>query len=316
MILEEAYLFFEGTPLEEYSEDFSSTIFHHTRHLALQDESNWYTYYILQHERNTVSAIVHFHVQGEEANSPLQSPFGSVLFSRHLPAQVLFRFLQFVEEQLRLKGVKRITVKNPPELYFPEIMAALQVLLFNLNYSVSRAEIGSLIPVDEEVYLDKLESWERRKYHMAVKKGFDARKLSLEHLEEVYIFIARCREVQSRKLSLSWEQLKRIADAFPDRFAVFAIYQQDVLVAASINIVVTKDILYNFYGAHDRQFNKYSPVVMLMNALYTYCQSNGFVYLDLGTSATGHEPNFSLLDFKMRLGARSTQKLTFQKTLV
>ena len=150
---------------------------------------------------------------------------------------------------------------------------------------------------------------------MAVKKGFGVRKLSFEHLEEVYIFIARCREVQSRKLSLSWEQLKRIADAFPDWFTVFAIYQQDVLVAASINIVVTKDILYNFYGAHDRQFNKYSPVVMLMNALYAYCQSNGFVYLDLGTSATGHEPNFSLLDFKMRLGARSTQKLTFQKTL-
>lgn len=315
MILEEAYSFFEGTPPGEYSEDFNATIFHHTRHLFLQDESNWYTYYILQRENNTVQAIIHFHVTGEEAKSPLQSPFGSVLFSRHLPVQVLFKFLVFVEEQLRLKGVKQITIKNPPELYFPESMATLQVLLFNLNYQVSRAEIGSMIPVDNEIYLDKLESWERRKYHMAVKKGLDARQLSRDHLEEIYRFIAHCRELQSRKLSLSWEQLERIADAFPDRFILFAIYQQDVLVAASINIAVTKDVLYNFYGAHDREFNKYSPVVSLMNALYTYCQANGFIYLDLGTSATGSEPNFSLLDFKMRLGAKSTQKLTFYKTL-
>jgi hypothetical protein len=315
LILEEAYLFFEGTPPGEYSEDFSATIFHNTRHLFLQDESNWYSYYILQCESNTIQAIIHFHVKDGEAKSPLQSPFGSVLFSEHLSLQVLFKFLVFVEEQLRLKGVKQITIKNPPELYFPESIASLQVLLFNLNYQVSRAEIGSLIPVGKEVYLDKLEPWERRKYHMAVKKGFDVRQLSVVDLEDVYLFIARCREVQSRKLSLSWEQLKRIADTFTDRFVLFAIYQSDVLVAASINLVVTKDVLYNFYGAHDRQFNKYSPVVMLMNTLYTYCQTNGFTYLDLGTSATGNEPNFSLLDFKVRLGAKSTQKLTFQKTL-
>lgn len=316
MILEEAYLFFEGTPPGEYSEDFSSTIFHNVRHLSLQDASHWYTYYILQQGNNTVQAVIHFHINGEEAKSPLQSPFGSVLFSNHLPVQVLFKFLVFVEDQLRLKGVKQITIKNPPELYFPERIAALQVLLFNLNYHVSCAEISSLIPVDQQVYLDKLESWERRKYHMAVKKDLVARQLSPDHLEEVYVFIAQCREQQSRKLSLSWEQLKRIADAFPDRFILFAIYQQDVLVAASINIVVTQDILYNFYGAHDRQFNKYSPVVMLMHALYTWCQANGFIYLDLGTSATGIEPNFSLLDFKIRLGAKSTQKLTFQKKLL
>jgi hypothetical protein len=255
-------------------------------------------------------------VNGEEAKSPLQSPFGSVLFSKGLPVQVLFKFLLFVEEQLRLKGVKQITIKNPPELYFPERMAALQVLLFNLNYHVGCAEISSLIPVDNEVYLDKLESWERRKYHMALKKDLVVRQLSLDQLETIYLFIAQCRELQSRKLSLSWEQLKRIADAFPDQFILFAIYQHDVLVAASINIAVSQEVLYNFYGAHDRLFNKYSPVVMLMNALYNWCRANGYIYLDLGTSAAGNEPNFSLLDFKIRLGAKSTQKLTFQKKLL
>lgn len=315
MILEEAYLFSEGTPAAEYNEDFSSTIFHNTRHLFLQDNANWYTYSILHQQTSTIHAIVHFHVAGEEAKSPLQSPFGSVLFSDQLPVQVLFKFLIFVEEQLRLKGVKTITVKNPPELYFSERMATLQVLLFNLNYHVNRAEIGSMIPVDDGIYLDKLEQWERRKYHMAVKKELVARQLSLNHIEEVYLFIAQCRELQSRKLSLSLEELKRIVDAFPDRFILFAIYQHDVLVAASINIVVTQHVLYNFYGAHNRQFNKLSPVVMLMDALYTYCQMHGLTYLDLGTSAIGNEPNFSLIDFKVRLGAQCTQKLTFQKKL-
>lgn len=315
MILEETYLFFEGTPAAEYREDFSTTIFHNTRHLFLQNEAHWYTYYILHQQTKAIHAIIHFHIAGEEAKSPLQSPFGSVLFSDRLPAQVLFNFLVFVEEQLRLKGIKEITIKNPPALYFPERMATLQVLLFNLNYHVSSAEIGSMIPVDERVYIDKLEQWERRKYHMAIKKDLVAKQLSQDSIEEVYQFIAQCRKLQSRKLSLSLEQLKKIVDAFPDWFIVFAIYQHDVLVAASINIVVTRHVLYNFYGAHDRQFNKLSPVVMLMDALYTYCQKHGLAYLDLGTSAIGKEPNFSLIDFKVRLGAHSTQKLTFQKKL-
>ena len=315
MILEEAYLFFEGTPAAEYNEDFNSTIFHNTRHLFLQDDANWYTYYILHQQTRTTHARIHFHIAGEEAKSPLQSPFGSVLFSDQLPVQVLFKFLVFVEEQLRLKGVKQVTIKNPPELYFSGRMAVLQVLLFNLNYQVSRAEIGSMIPVDEKVYLDKLEQWERRKYHMALKKDLVPRQVSLDQLKEVYQFIAQCRELQSRRLSLSLEELMRIADAFPDRFVLFAIYQHDVLVAAAINIVVTQHVLYNFYGAHDKRFNKLSPVVMLMDALYTYCQMHGLTYLDLGTSASGNEPNFSLLDFKVRLGAQSTQKLTFQKKL-
>lgn len=316
MILEEAYLFFEGTPPAEYSEDFNSTIFHSTRHLFLQEEVNWYTYYILHQQTKTVHAIIHFHITGGEARSPLQSPFGSVLFSDQLPVQVLFKFLAFVEEQLRLKGVRQVTIKNPPELYFSGRTAVLQVLLFNLNYQVSCAEIGSMIPVDDTVYLDKLEQWERRKYHMALKKDLVARQVSTDQIKEVYQFIAKCRELQSRKLSLSSEQLMRIVDAFPDRFVLFAIYQHDVLVAASINIAVTQHVLYNFYGAHDKQFNKLSPVVMLMDALYTYCQTHGFTYLDLGTSATGNEPNFSLIDFKVRLGAQSTQKLTFQKKLL
>jgi hypothetical protein len=54
---------------------------------------------------------------------------------------------------------------------------------------------------------------------------------------------------------------------------------------------------------------------MLIEGMYGWCQQQGIKLLDLGTSALDSQPNFSLLDFKLRLGAHPTAKLTFVKDL-
>ena len=54
---------------------------------------------------------------------------------------------------------------------------------------------------------------------------------------------------------------------------------------------------------------------MVTKALYEYCQEHNISLLDFGTSAVNNQPNFGLLNFKMRLGGIPSAKLTFQKML-
>jgi hypothetical protein len=56
-------------------------------------------------------------------------------------------------------------------------------------------------------------------------------------------------------------------------------------------------------------------MVLLMNHIYKFCRSHQVELLDLGTSAINGQPNFRVLDFKLRLGAAPSMKLSFDKDL-
>jgi hypothetical protein len=97
---------------------------------------------------------------------------------------------------------------------------------------------------------------------------------------------------------------------------LFGVYHGQELAAASISIRVSKRIVYNFYSAHPRKFDFLSPVVMLIKGMYGWSQKHHIELIDLGTSTLAGQPNFSLLDFKLRLSGRPATKLTFEKALM
>jgi hypothetical protein len=52
-----------------------------------------------------------------------------------------------------------------------------------------------------------------------------------------------------------------------------------------------------------------------MEGIYEYCQVEKYRLIDLGTSALKGRPNFTLLDFKLNLGATPTEKVVYEKIL-
>jgi hypothetical protein len=139
--------------------------------------------------------------------------------------------------------------------------------------------------------------------------------LDVDALESVYEFILACRTERDYRLSIPWDTLYTTVNTFKDRFPLFVVTHQDDLVAASISINIGNGILYNFHSAHPKSYDHLSPVVMLLKGIHRYCVEHNYRLLDLGTSALEGLPNFSLLDFKLGLGAQPTAKLTFKKEL-
>ena len=246
--------------------------------------------------------------------TPVRAPFGSFLFSEKLSPQGLYDFIGYCEQQLRGKGVKQILITEPP-LFYRTKGELLQSILFNLGYQIKRAEVSSGVRVNEIPFEKKIEVWEKRKLKQSKTKGSTFQHLPFSSLELIYEFILRCREQKSQSLSMTLNEVEKTANAFKKEFLFFGVYFGNELAAASIAIKVNPSILYNFYSAHLKKFDSLSPVVMLINGMYGYCQSHDIHLLDLGTSSTEGQPNFSLLDFKLRLGTEPSMKLTFEKKL-
>jgi lipid II:glycine glycyltransferase (peptidoglycan interpeptide bridge formation enzyme) len=103
---------------------------------------------------------------------------------------------------------------------------------------------------------------------------------------------------------------------FPDEFRVFVVNDQSRITALSVVVRVRDDILYNFLPASHPDYSTFSPMVMLIGGLFTYCQHQGIPLLDLGVSLDGTgQPKPSLIHFKRNLGAQVSPKLTFEKSL-
>jgi hypothetical protein len=293
--------------------DFDPYVFNLPSNLALQTRENWQSYYAIRPDRKLVRAQIHFHINGGLACSPYKNPFGAFEFSDAFTPKELFEFIKFVEDDLKEKQVNKIQIVAYPQLYNAFRSSLFHTFLINRGFVISESELSACIEVKPSVLFDSLSSWEKRKLRQQKKTELKFRKIPLDKLREAYDFILSCRKERSQELSLTIGQLEAVVKTFPESFYLFGIFEGQVMAAASIAIRINKSILYNFYSAHSKQYDLLSPVVGLIEGMYIFCQEENIKLLDLGTSALRGNPNFSLLDFKMHLGAMPTSKFTFTK---
>jgi hypothetical protein len=307
------YSFLEGIP-EGIKFDFDSGIFHSPKHLELQSITGWHTYVILNEENKSVGALLHVHIDKENARSPLRSPYGSILFSKATSPELLTEFVAFIEAKLKEKSIKKLILKSAPEIYSPIESERLQKVLTECGYQ-SNAETSAVIPVSELVFESMIHHSERKKIRKCEEEGFSFNQLLLQDLPIVYQFLQTCREKKDYALSMTLDEMIKVTSMFPDAFFLTSVTDNDQLVAANISIQVNSRVLYNFYHDHLALYDALSPVVFLNRGLYQICQQRKLELLDLGTSQIDGRLNESLLNFKLKLAALPSNKLTFVKEL-
>ena len=114
---------------------------------------------------------------------------------------------------------------------------------------------------------------------------------------------------------MSLPQLRKTAKTFPNDFLFFEVTEGERRVAAAIVVKVCKTILYTFYYAHDRTYDKFSPVVFLLGGIYSFAKDSKIEWIDLGTSMNGGKVNVPLLHFKASVGGKLSPKFIFEKIL-
>ncbi len=306
--------FLESQSVAGHQAENEPFLFSMPEHLALQGE-RWLTYRSVDAVKK--NELIRFSVSADKdvARSPVKGPFAALEIATDVSAELIYRFFLFVEKSLRKRGINRIILKHQHDQYRNRQAPKLHACLFSLGYEVLEAEVGAVVQVDSESLWTKMDSWEKRRKRQATASSLTAVHLPLTELRKVYNFLKGCREERGHELSLSWQEVYRLAKTFPDRILLVSITSGKRWAAASLAIRVRSDILYNFYTGHLAEFNRLSPTVSLLDHLNAYCYRNKIALLDLGTSSVRGVPNFSLLQFKLRMGSTPTLKLSVSKML-
>ena len=221
----------------------------------------------------------------------------------------------YCEKRLREKEANTITLKNQPEIYSPAKNQLLDAVLHKLGYSILKEETSAVISVNSRAFEAGLHKSERKKLRKCRESALTFDVMPPDQLQKIYGFLEVCRHEKGYALSMSWQEIEKLAATFPQRILLTAVIDKGRIAAANISIRVYNHILYNFYHDHAAEYDSVSPVVLLNEGLYKLCQKDNIQLLDLGTSNIAGSLNESLLNFKLNLGAKASRKLTFTKKL-
>ena len=313
-VLKKGYLFAQGLLPAGYRCTFPTALFNQSAYREFQSQTGWRSFYVLSPSRYEAHACIHFFVADGIARSPLRAPFGSLEFSTLLPRSIVFRFLDYVDNNLKEAGVTQVIIKNPPDRYEPEAMALLSNFLLAREYGVLEHELGAVVPVSDKRFHEIIHPRKKRKLNQCHDQGLSFVQLRQSALPGVYDFIGACRMQKNFTLSLTRHQLEDFVERFPDEYLLFAVYHHNEMVAASVTIRPYPHVLYHFISDHIRKIGALRPALILMEGIYDFCQRANIKFLDLGTSTVDHRPNFKLVKFKTELGGQLTHRFTFTKT--
>lgn len=189
--------------------------------------------------------------------------------------------------------------------------------LLKLGFEISNSQLHSVIKINNTRYVDCIQLPDlKRRLRKSYREGLIFKEgTEANDYREVHSFIAEERKRKGYVFSMTEEDLIENFNHFPEPFRVFSVRDGDTVIAAAICIAIDESTLYDFAHAHNPDYDKYSPVVRLIEGIYDFAHRRHFKYLDLGSSEIGAKTNGPLLYFKENLGGEGSLKHTFEKQL-
>ncbi len=311
----EELIFYEGLVPIGYSFSFTESLFNQQSHRELQSKSNWHSFFILNQRNNTVDGVVHFHLQDGMAQSPFRAPHGGIDLHEGIQRETILGFVNFVVRQLQKSRAIKIFIKLPLRLTNENEFSLVEDVLLISGFQISKKEEGCILKVTES-FDDRIHYSKKKRLKKAVRSNFQFGNVDLRELKNIYLFLLQCRKEKNYELSMSLQEINDLASQFPGKVLLFAVKDNDQLVAVSVCIRISNEVLYDFYHDHASSYDDFSPIVFLVKGIHDYCCVNQIPLINLGTSMTGDKVNTGLLEFKLKLGADLAVKYSFEKNFI
>ncbi len=255
---------------------------------------------------------VAFSTESGIAHSHIKAPFGGFNFSMDVKSEDQIFFIIEVIRRFSHMGITEIRLLQAPEI---EPRSSLARNLDILGFVKREERTYQMIPITDVEFFDQVHVMEQRKLKKANELGFEIEWVGDAHLKSLFDFILEQRQEKGFSFSMNWEMLKDYKEAFPKNYLGICVRHEGQVIAATLLIKEKDNVIYNFSPAHLMKYNRYSPIVFLTQAIYRWCQKEGYEYLNLGTSYLGDESNEGLFTFKEKLGAKAFVATTYQKVL-
>jgi len=304
---------FSERKTSEVKDCYFKTIFNNPRHVVLQ--SNEAVTFQLISENQSICSI-HFTIDEHIAYSPLRSLFGGFEISKKVDPDQVDSFYKKIEKSLVEKGVKRISVILQPNFFKKGKYKLAKGVLEKHGFKKAVKYKNHHIEILGKSLQPFMHDMERRKLKKANKAGLEFHVEPQEMLPIIYNFITVCRKEKQQPVNITHENLLESFQQFPQDYLLFTVKKGNEIYASTICVKVNDTVLYNFLPASPARFNSISPMVKLIDSLYSYAHKHNFKYIDLGVSTTsdGNHQD-SLIKFKKHMGGKRSTKLKMEKEL-
>ena len=263
-----------------------------------------------------VAGCIHFTNVGTGLwRSPARGTYGGFLFFNELKVEEQFHFYEAMEQAVLANGAQELEVLLAPMSHDPIGFSNQFYLLYAKGFIVSQCDLNHSLDVDSRSLKERMSYGNQKRLKKCERENLRAEQLALHVLPEVYDALSANRSAKGYSMSMSLEQLGSMIEAFPDAVLLFGSWDKDLLAAAALCLRVSETVLYVFYWGDRPGYSSTSPVVSVADAIYSYCQENQIMKLDIGTSTVDSEPNFGLIQFKRGLGFTESLKIRMRKSL-
>jgi hypothetical protein len=276
--------------------------------------------FIFRDPRNSVvrfenqSAEIYFSSQQQSLISLQASPFGAFVTDREISKGDLRACLSEIHEWSARNSISQVLIRLFPNEYHPEFAAMITEALLESSFKVLYTDVTQYIPVTGNDSMN-LNAHKKRRLRNSDASGFQFRSLTSDFLDHAYALFVQSRDNKGYPVTMSLDALRNMFVLFPDEYLLFGVFDEAKMIAASVSIKVSEEILYCFYIGDDLEYRSHSPVTALVSGIYAYCKTNGFEMLDLGLSTDNGIVNNGLYAFKKSFGALESSKLIFTKNL-
>jgi hypothetical protein len=302
----------DGSSIPEFYQ--SGFFFNEPFHLQQQQHGRFHLITAINQITRQAEARCAFFIDSDKAVSPRAAPFGSIEFAENLPDAVLDDFVDTLIKAVRETAAPTLRLVNYPHCYAPRQASHLTEKLFRHGFHLLKSHQNFFLTISNQSFAHLIEPAQRRRLRKCRESGFHVVHQTKPNIAETVRFLAKTRQQQGYQLTICPERLANLLYTFPNQFLVFIVTDGPTLAALTIAVRVRHDILYNFMPASHPDYRTFSPMVMLTDGLFTYCQQQNIRLLDLGVSLdSNQQPKPSLIRFKRNLGALESPKLIFEK---
>ena len=246
----------------------------------------------------------------DHAASLPNSPFGGFWCEKGLNSTALEKFIEMVTEYLKARGVKSLTIVQPPKNYEP-YSDLVNYLLFKLGWDLKKILSHQFYSGSKKI----------EKYLMTegpkIRKKLKASGLTTSHHPiSNFDFLKKIKAWNSLKgyeSSINEDYLVQQVSSYPERYFLLKLEKGEQVLGFVLAVLLTSNSIYYFLSGLDSSKESKGGGDFLLFELFLLAKEQKVDFIDLGSSDLGDRANHNLMFFKARFSNDISNKLTWSK---
>jgi hypothetical protein len=269
-------------------------------------------FFLFNEQENKINGQISFEQEHKARVSIARGAFGSVELNFRADYSVLSGFLKTIVDYFRERQVQSITIRHYPDFYDIANSPVICSVLSHLGFRVKSIDINHHISTENILFSALINKMEQRQLLKCMENGLKVKQGNAGEAERIYERISAFRKARNIPLTYSQQDFKNCLVKMPGHYSVFYVTDtEQEIIAAALAVRVTDSVLYYFFPADTTDRKSFSPMLPLMNGIYSHAKENNYSVIDLGVSSVNGNPQRGLINFKENIGGKPSARLTF-----